>query len=111
HCKHQRFGRSRYCLMPSPTRDQRPPPADSSAEARLQASGQSTAGKNKQPPFETPEPTSLPKAPTANYAPALDGIRALAVTAVMVTHAFPQYAGGGYGVDVFFCLSGFLITS
>ena len=43
--------------------------------------------------------------------PALDGLRAVAVTGVMVCHAFPQFGGGGYGVDVFFCLSGFLITS
>jgi peptidoglycan/LPS O-acetylase OafA/YrhL len=48
---------------------------------------------------------------TLRYQPALDGIRAIAVVAVMVCHAFPTVAGGGYGVDVFFCLSGFLITS
>jgi peptidoglycan/LPS O-acetylase OafA/YrhL len=42
----------------------------------------------------------------------LDGIRALAVTAVILYHAEPNWAIGGYlGVDVFFVLSGYLITS
>jgi peptidoglycan/LPS O-acetylase OafA/YrhL len=42
----------------------------------------------------------------------LDGIRALAVTAVILSHAQPGWAKGGYfGVDVFFVLSGYLITT
>jgi peptidoglycan/LPS O-acetylase OafA/YrhL len=46
------------------------------------------------------------------YQPALDGIRALAVTAVVLFHAGVPGIGGGFlGVDVFFVLSGFLITS
>lgn len=45
------------------------------------------------------------------YRPALDGLRAVAVVAVILYHsAFP--ASGGYlGVDIFFVLSGYLITS
>ncbi|HZT67416.1 MAG TPA: acyltransferase family protein [Acidimicrobiales bacterium] len=43
--------------------------------------------------------------------PALDGLRALAVAAVMAYHLGFGWAGGGYlGVDLFFVLSGFLIT-
>jgi len=46
------------------------------------------------------------------YQPALDGIRALAVAAVLVYHAGFEWARGGFlGVDAFFVLSGFLITS
>lgn len=46
------------------------------------------------------------------YNPALDGIRALAVLAVIAFHArVPGFSGGFIGVDVFFVLSGYLITS
>ncbi len=46
------------------------------------------------------------------YIPALDGLRALAVVAVLMFHAVPKVISGGFlGVSSFFTLSGFLICS
>ena len=46
------------------------------------------------------------------YRPEIDGLRALAVIAVILFHARMEFATGGYvGVDVFFVVSGYLITS
>ena len=47
--------------------------------------------------------------PTARLRPGLDGIRGFAVVAVMAYH-LGHLKGGFLGVDVFFVLSGYLIT-
>jgi peptidoglycan/LPS O-acetylase OafA/YrhL len=45
------------------------------------------------------------------YRPDVDGLRAVAVILVVVFHAFPHALPGGFvGVDVFFVISGYLIT-
>ena len=46
------------------------------------------------------------------YKPHIDGLRALAVLPVIFFHAgFDLFRGGFIGVDIFFVISGYLITS
>ncbi|NBP49618.1 MAG: acyltransferase [Actinobacteria bacterium] len=62
-------------------------------------------------------PTAGTPVPAANpghlaYLPGLDGLRALSVLAVIVYHANKSWLGGGFlGVEVFFVISGYLITT
>ncbi|KRD36758.1 hypothetical protein ASE27_09845 [Oerskovia sp. Root918] len=68
----------------------------------------------EEPAGRRPERPSRPARPTVRYRriAGLDGLRALAVVSVMLFHFAPQLLPGGYvGVDVFFVLSGFLITT
>jgi peptidoglycan/LPS O-acetylase OafA/YrhL len=64
----------------------------------------------------SPEPPasrqSVSSRPTIGYMPALDGLRALAVIAVVLYHGEVGGLPGGFlGVEVFFVISGYLITA
>jgi peptidoglycan/LPS O-acetylase OafA/YrhL len=55
--------------------------------------------------------TDTQQTATHQYRPEIDGLRAFAIIPVVIYHAFPALLPGGFvGVDVFFVISGFLIT-
>ena len=61
-----------------------------------------------QKPQQTPTP--LPRTPR-KFRPDIEGLRAVSVVLVVLYHAHLGVRGGFVGVDVFFVISGFLITS
>ena len=80
--------------------------------------GTLVGGGRTSPPAPTPDcaqeiaGTEAPTAPPERYWPELDGLRAIAVLLVIGYHVDGNVLPGGlFGVDVFFTLSGFLITT
>ncbi len=105
---------------PLPAHSQPTPiPAHSAAGSReyhpgvgTAVEGQATAGSTEEVEHASDDGTHVAAPePHLGRIPALDGIRALGILLVLVFHGGFSWAQGGFfGVDVFFVLSGFLIT-
>lgn len=63
------------------------------------------------PNSDAPSISSRPAPPSLAYRRDIDGLRGLAVAAVVLFHAGGLLPGGFVGVDVFFAISGYLITA
>jgi peptidoglycan/LPS O-acetylase OafA/YrhL len=91
------------------------PAGDSARELALERAEEST-GRHSRVELRRFEPegsaSASLQAEPRTYFPALDGLRALAVCAVVAYHLHAPWLDGGWlGVSVFFTLSGYLITS
>lgn len=89
------------------------------------ADGRRTLGPRPPPPpaggnkrrITSPQPPPTHANPSVtsrrfDYVPSIDGLRAIAIAAVVLYHAdVPWMPGGFIGVEVFLCISGFLITT
>ncbi|MGZ4708707.1 MAG: acyltransferase family protein [Acidimicrobiales bacterium] len=85
------------------------PPNLDEARTHTYGSGPDDPGGSGTTTAASPGPASSSKLP---YFPGLDGLRGIAVIAVLFFHGGFSWAVGGYlGVSTFFTLSGFLITS
>lgn len=62
--------------------------------------------------MDTKDFKRLEKMYSPRYLPGLDGLRAFAVIGIIIYHLNAQWLSGGFlGVDTFFVISGYLITS
>lgn len=62
--------------------------------------------------MEIPQESNIITLPRSQYRPEIDGLRAFAVVAVIINHFNKDLLPSGYlGVDIFFVISGYVITS
>ncbi len=96
--------------MPTPVRPSLRPQRPAARPAPRPA-GRPAPHPTARPPARSPQARSHPSQVSERYRPGLDGLRALAVLGVVAYHLGAPWARGGFlGVDVFFVLSGYLIT-